>query len=213
MTNQDSGFSTLELLVVISILGVVAALALPGTNNALKSYRLHSDASAVVSYLNVTRMRAASQYAPYAFDVDPSPIPPTYVIEKLSSTPYNPLSPSSTGSYASLSPPVYEQGTQYASIGTSFSACRPTGVSAYPGSVTADPGSCTGPFQFCFNTRGLPVLCTTTGGNPPGSPLTNGGATLYLTGQNGMIDAVTIAVGGGVQLWNWSPGAAKWYLR
>ncbi len=213
MLRKDLGYTLLELSFVLLIIAVVAAFTLPSATTAVQNYRLHSDSAAIASYLNVTRMRAASQATPYALDVNPSTPRSTYVIEKLSSTAYNPLNPSSSGSYNSLSPPVYEMGTQYASDSTSISICRPASATAYPAPISADPSSCTGPFQFCFNTRGLPVLCTAVGSNPPGSPLLNGGAALYVTNQNGLVDAVTIAVGGAVQTWNWSPASAQWSLR
>ncbi len=204
----------LEVAVVLLILGILAAFTLPSAINSVKNYRLHSDASAIASSLNVVRMRAAREYTPHALDVDPSVTPPTYVIEELLSLQYDPLqTPPVSGTYASRLPPVYEQGTQYALQGTSYSICRPAGITSFPGTVTDDPDSCTGSAKFCFNTRGLPVLCTTTGGNPPGSPLINGGAALYVMNQSGLVDAVTIAVGGVVQVWNWDPNAVQWKLR
>lgn len=199
----------LELLLTIAIIGVVAALALPSAINALQAYRLHSDASAVAGFLNVARMRAASQYTPYALDLDNTVTPPTFKIERLQPTVYNPLSPAAS-TYSSLGTPVYELGTQYASTGNTFSECLPAFAgTTFPGTITANPSTCSGLFQFCFNTRGVPVQCS--GGASPGSPLPNGGVGLYLANTGGLADVVTLAVGGVVQVWNWNGSA--WVQR
>ena len=213
MAKRDSAFSLLELLVTVAIIGVIAATALPSAISALQAYHLHSDASAVAGSFNVARLRAASQYAPYALDVNNTVTPSTFVIEALAGATYNPLNPSATGAYASQSPQVFDSsGMQYASQGTTFAFCRPAGITAYPGPVKADPTSCTGPSQFCFNTRGLPVQCAS---GTPGAPLTtaSGGQVLYLQNGQGLTDAITIAVGGVVQVWNWDSVGATWYLR
>ena len=213
LLRKDLAFTTIELLVVLGIIGILAALTLPAATTAVKNYRLHSDASAIGGFLNVTRMKAAAQYTPYALDIDPTATPATFQIEQLASNTYNPLSPTA-GSYASQSPPAYDQatGTQQTSSDTTVAACRPAGISVYPGAVTADPSTCSGAFQVCFNTRGAPVLCSAAGASA-GKPLTNGGLAVYLTGTNGLTDAVTIDVGGVAQVWNWSPSSSQWFLR
>jgi hypothetical protein len=91
-------------------------------------------------------------------------------------------------------------------LGDSVASCRPSGVTVFPGGITADAAGCPDPVQIYFNTRGLPV------GNT-GSPLTNGGAILYLSNQNNLIDAVTISIGGRVAVWNWDPGTVRWFMR
>ncbi len=211
MAEKDSGFSMLELLVTVAIIGVVAAFAVPSAVNALQAYRLHSDTAAVAGFLNVARMRAASQYTPYALDLDDTVTPPTFTIERLQGTVYNPLSPAAV-TYSSLATPVYELGTQYASTGNTFAKCLPSAAGGvFPGPVTADPSTCTGAFQFCFNTRGVPVQCST--GASPGAPLPNGGVALYIANTGGLTDAVTLSVGGVVQAWDWDPSGSVWRLR
>ncbi len=55
----------------------------------------------------------------------------------------------------------------------------------------------------------MPVQCT----GSPGAQLTNGGLAIYIENQQGMTDAVTIATGGAVQIWNWDSVATQWYQR
>jgi prepilin-type N-terminal cleavage/methylation domain-containing protein len=207
-----AGFSFLELLVVIAILGIVIAMALPSLSNSLTDYRLHSDASAVASLLNVSRMKAASQYAPYRLDISPSH--GTFVLERLcGNTPSGGTGGDSncTSGYNPFTTPSYDgSGTQYVALGDAFSSCLPAGPSVYPGTITADPSGCPGsppdPLPIYFNTRGSPVDGT-------GSPLSNGGVAVYLKNQNNMVDAVTVSVGGRVTVWNWDVNANKWFTR
>ena len=212
MANRKSaGFSMIEVLVTLAILGVIAALALPQAVNSLQAYRLHSTTSGLSGFLNIARMRAASQYRPYGFDINNTATPVSYVIEKLTQVAYNPLSPAAV-TYASLSPQQWDDsGFQYFSDNnTTASICKPAGITPFPGPITADPSSCTGPFQICFNTRGLPVQCAS---GTAGAALTNGGIAIYIQNQQGLTDAVTIATGGAVQVWNWDSVGAQWYLR
>ena len=202
MPNNESGFSTFELLVVVAVMGIIVAMALPQAFNSLNNYRVHSDASEIAGYLNVERMRAASQNAPYALDVNGG----TYVIEQLTPLTYNPLATPTSTTYTSQNPAVYDFGTQYLAPGDTITNCLPLGVSVYPIPVTANPGTCGTPFQIYFNTRGLPV-------DSSGNALASGGMAIYLTNTNGMVDAVTVSSGGAVQVWNWVPRSSAWASR
>ncbi len=128
----------LELLLVVAIIGIIAAFALPSAINFVKSYRLHADASAISSQLNVTRFRATSQYTPYRLRFDiPNRL---FFMERL---PQN-----YSGSTAELALGL-QQGIQF------LSACP---VSARPGTITSSY-SASSPSIY-FNTRGLPVDST-----------------------------------------------------
>lgn len=203
---DPSGMTLVELMLVLAVAVIIIAVAVPQALISVKNYRLHADATSVVSYLNLTRMRAASQYVPYRLDLDPTAN--TYKVEQLTSVQYNPIPTSapSSSAYSAQSPAVYEYGTQYLSTGNSFANCRPSGITAYPGPITADSSTCTGAFQIYFNTRGTPV-------DSSGNTLSNGGLAIYLTGATGLTDAVTVSSSGAVQVWNWSPGGSAWNAR
>ncbi len=205
----------------VVIIGIIAAFAIPGALVALKGYRLHADAAAVASFYNVARMKSASQYAPYRLEANIAGS--SFFIEQLcgvnqlanaacivpGANPYTPLNPRS----------IDKLGTQGVSQGDTFLSCRPAGVTAFPGSITADPAGCPatppGILDFYFNTRGLPVTGPPIAPDttPPGSPLGNGGAVLYVQNQNNLLDAITVSIGGRVTVWNWSPSTGQWVMR
>lgn len=204
---KNLGFSMLEILVVLLLMGIIVAIALPSALSSLKGYELHSDATAVASYLNVVRMKAASQYKPYRLVVNVSA--GTYTMEKLCGDTDSTVDANCTGAnsaYQEFTTPAYEAGTQYMSQGNTFSSCRPASITGtlYPGTILGDPSPCPDPLYMYFNTRGSPVDNT-------GAPLGNGGAVLYVSNQNNLTDAITVSLGGQVSISAWSGSA--WVVR
>jgi prepilin-type N-terminal cleavage/methylation domain-containing protein len=135
MKQKNQGFSMLELLVVIAIIGVIAAFALPSAITFVKGYKLHANASAIASQLNVTRFRATSQYKPYRLSVS---IPGGTTSRERLSTSYT-------------SPQAED--TQFLDRGVRFLDTCP--VSAKPGNVSSSVTAASS--AIYFNTRGLPV--------------------------------------------------------
>ena len=201
---HDRGMSLIEVMLVAAVGMVITAMALPSLMNFQRAYRVHSDSGALAAYLSMVRVRAASQYTPYSLNVDPTAS--TYVMEQLTQTTYNPFGTPGSVTYVSQSPAVFESGTQYFDQGNTISNCRPTGITAYPPPVTADPGTCTGAFKFYFNTRGIPV-------DSAGSTLPSGGLAIYVKGQSGLLDAVSVSSGGAIQSLNYSPPSSTWIIR
>lgn len=138
MRQKNQGFSMLELLVVVAIIGIIAAFALPGAITFVKGYRLHANASAIAAQLNVTRFRATSQYKPYRLRVDVSA--GTTTRERL------------TTGYAS---PETEESLPL-DRGVRFLSTCP--VSAKPGTIGSSVTAASS--AIYFNTRGLPVDST-----------------------------------------------------
>jgi prepilin-type N-terminal cleavage/methylation domain-containing protein len=203
MNRRNVGFSMIEIMVVLLIMGIIIAIALPMANSALKGYKLHADATSISSYLNVVRMKAASQYAPYRLVINVAS--GTYTMEQLCGDKTT-LGCTGTSFYNALSTPQLEGGTQYISQGNTFSSCRPSFItgSSYPGTITGDLSPCPDPLYIYFNTRGSPVSST-------GGVIGNGGAVLYIYNQNHLTDAVSVSLGGRVSVSSWSGSA--WVVR
>jgi type II secretory pathway pseudopilin PulG len=204
MTEKQAGFSTTELLVVILIMGGVAAFSLPSALNAVKGYRLHADAAVISTYLNLAQMKAASQYAPYRLVVNVAA--GTYMLEKLCGTTPSSVDSSCTTPFSPFTTRQFDGGTQYAFQGNTFASCRPSGITVYPGTITGDPSPCADPFYVYFNTRGTPV-------NSSGGPVGNGGAALYIQNENALVDAVTASPAGRVSVWTWKLAGTLWASR
>ncbi len=205
ISREDSAFSMLEMLLVVLIIGTIAAMAIPQAYQAVKAYRLHADAASLAAQMNVARMRAASQFEPYRMVINIAA--GTYWREELCGTTAASVDAACTSPYQAHSTPGIEGGTQYALEGDAFSSCRPaTASSAYPGTLQADPSPCPDPLYIYFNTRGAPVDNT-------GNPLANGGAAVYIRNPNSLVDAVTVAIGGAVTTWNWDTTSSAWIRR
>ncbi len=177
------GFSMLELLITIVVVGVIAAFARPNALNYLRAYRLHSDASAIASQMNVARFRASSQNTPYRINFILTA--GRYARERLST------------SYGS---PSVDFGPIPLSTNITFLSAAP---------VTTKPGTIPSTFNgvsssIYFNTRGLPVDNT-------GAPQNTN--VIYLQNENNVYDAITVTLGGRVTVWNYDAGSGAWKAR
>lgn len=186
------------------VAAIIIAVAIPQVLAALKGYRLHGDASAIGAQLNVTRFRAASQYTPYRMNIIKGTSPPSFNMERLCGTDTDCLGPVApcAQAYMPYLQADIESGTQYLSPGDSFTTANPGGA-VLPPSLG---GTGTGSTAFYFNTRGLPVDCT-------GTPLSNGGAAIYIKNRDNLTDAVVVTVGGRISIYAWSPNGNSWVTR
>jgi prepilin-type N-terminal cleavage/methylation domain-containing protein len=61
MHNSLRGYTLIELLLVLGLMGVVCAMVIPITSSSIKGNRLRGDANAIRNFVGLAKMRASSQ--------------------------------------------------------------------------------------------------------------------------------------------------------
>lgn len=59
----DAGFTLIETLLVVALIGVVSAIAVPQFSNSLSHFRISGDARSISNGLAVTKIRAAANFS------------------------------------------------------------------------------------------------------------------------------------------------------
>jgi prepilin-type N-terminal cleavage/methylation domain-containing protein len=83
-SHRANGFSLMEIIVVVGMIGVLSAMAAPLFNGAIQSFRLSGDARSVSNATAVAKMRAASEFSRVRLYVDRSA--KTYRIQTFNKT-------------------------------------------------------------------------------------------------------------------------------
>jgi len=175
---KADGFSMVELLVVLGLIMVVAALALPNLISTQRALNATSDARSLASILSLAKMRAANSFTQSRLNCDSSARRcQLEVCTSKGATSCNTFTP--------------EGGPVRLSQNISFgfgSISTPAGTQT---SIQNTP-------QILFNSRSIPIDST-------GAP--TGNYALYITGQTGNNYAVTVSPTGRVAVWQYSGGA------
>jgi len=61
ISTTGSGFSTIELIAVVAVMGIVGAIALPSWSRLLPNYALNNSVRQIQSELHSIKMRAAAE--------------------------------------------------------------------------------------------------------------------------------------------------------
>jgi prepilin-type N-terminal cleavage/methylation domain-containing protein len=194
---RDSGFTIVETLIVVGLIGVISAIAVPMFGNAIANFRVTGDARSLSNNVAVAKMRAASNFSRVRIYVD------------LAGRAHHLQTWTKASATCCW---VTEGGSTYLSSGVSFGY----GVVGAPPPHTQDAidqaPKCTlddgtlidGTACIMFNSRGVPIDSTF-------AP-TNSDA-LYLTDGTGVF-AVTVAATGMTRSWRTQPVATPtWVLR
>jgi prepilin-type N-terminal cleavage/methylation domain-containing protein len=199
---RQAGFSLLELLLVVGLTTVIAAIAVPMMSNTIGDFRIRGDARALNSAVSLAKLRAASAFTQTRLYVD------------LSANTFHVESWQKTGTPAW----VTEGGTTTLSTNDTFSQ----GVVATPPSSTqttiGQAANCVGTTGTAiantacvlFNSRGIPVAAS---GAPPNVGAPTGNDALYVT-DGTAVYGVTVSATGQIQLWRTNPLATpSWVLQ
>jgi prepilin-type N-terminal cleavage/methylation domain-containing protein len=181
MKKPKSGFSLIELCIVMAIMLTVTALAFPSLRRTVNSYRLNSSANAVKDMLQRAQTAARSANEPYYAQVnalDP--------LRRMSAQAANGVAPGR---------PLLTAETE---VTITLQAAGPGNINdlinAMGGIVPAPPGTPIG-----FNARGLPCV-----GNPANPYLCPGptGFIWFMQSPNGDWAAVTVSPAGRIRSWH-----------
>jgi len=191
-SGHQNGFTLLELLVVLGLSGVIAAIAVPMMGNTMADFRLSGDARGLHSALSAAKMRAAAAFSQSRLFVDLDG--GSFHVEILSK--------GATPSW------VAEGGTTYLSTGVAPGfgdietppANTQHAIGQAPQCVTAAGVAIGNTACVVFNSRGIPIDTT-------GAPTAN--AAVYVT-DGSAVYGVTVHAGGMIELWKSMANAAAW---
>jgi prepilin-type N-terminal cleavage/methylation domain-containing protein len=193
---RDAGFSMLEIIVVVGLVAVISAIAVPMFNNAIAGFRLSGDARSVANAASVAKMRAASDFSRVRLYIDLNA--KTHKIQVFDKT-------------STVCCWVTQGGETSLSTGVSFSY----------GVVTTSPPNTQGPIgqaPFCVDDMGADIMNTACiMFNSRGVPVDNnfsptGVDAVYVTdGQ--AVYCVTVAATGLLRMWRTLPVAIPQWVR
>jgi len=219
---RSRGFSTLELLLVMVVSLVIAALAIPGFNQVRRTLRISGDGRELNGAINQAKMLAAADFtlARVYFDLGAN-APNTFHVDvwnkagnggagcwQLASDENNPNNPclvAGTSPVQSLSPGVT---FGFAGIGAPPPNTQANGISQGPRCLPVNGrrlGQTATTACITFNSRGVAIDTNT------GAP--TGNDAVYIT-DNAQVYAVTVGATGMSQVWaNNVNGNANWYRK
>jgi type II secretory pathway pseudopilin PulG len=200
-----AGFSLLELMAVVGIVMIVAAMAILNVQKMTRAVRLHGAGTDYSNLLQNARIRAVKDDKYYTVLTDPAANPPIAFVDINRNGAYDaalhepmmPFRPNTT-------PAPFGAGPSVANLKMQFLPPTPSGQ----GSVAAGGGPPT------FGPRGLP--CTPIAGaggttcpylTPPNFTPTS--FITFIQGPNGGWGAVTVTPAGRIRQWTYD-GAGNW---
>ena len=188
---NSAGYSLIEILIVVGLIGVISAMAIPMTGNSLKSFRISGDARTLTNTVSLAKMRAASTFARARVYVD------------LDASNYH-VETQTTAGAAWVTEGATIPLSTGVSLGFSSLTTAPPSTQATlaqaPQCRTAADVAIGNTACVVFNSRGIPI-------DSSASPTALDG--VYLTDMTSVY-GVTVAASGLIQLWTSKASTATW---
>jgi len=198
LRTDSRGYSLVEMLVVVGITTVVAAMAVPMMSGAVANFRVSGDARAVASAVGLAKLRAASDFSQARLFVDLNGR--TFHVETLQKAP---VAWVTEGGTTSLS-----NGVTF-SFGAATSAPPQATLAQASACVTAAGAAIANTACVLFNSRGIPV---DPAGVPPNVGAPTGNDAVYLT-DGAAIFGVTLSATGQSKLYRTNVSSTLWSLQ
>jgi len=125
-----SGFTLIELMTVVLVFSVLAAVAVPAINTWLPGYRLRSSARQFGSMFQMARLKSATNASEYRVGINPTLSPVSIQVERGNAPTNSTAWVCETGNYAEMHDSiVISSVTPATAAEPNLAVCRPDGSS------------------------------------------------------------------------------------
>jgi type IV fimbrial biogenesis protein FimT len=201
--NRQKGFSLVELLVVMAIIIIVSAMAIPNIINAVRAARLRSAGSEVAGFLEQVRMTAVRENKTIYIRNSVVNGATMWYADRPDAAGAHNLTLDAGEPVIGMSPTLSIANTGAPAATAAMTAYNPNG-SAFTQLKTMTDGTASSTVEMGFNSRGLPCQVVASGAcnrlSGAGVP-TN--MIAYMQNEASGYAAVTVSGNGKVKIWVW----------